>query len=269
MPEEPLQRRKIANALAGQQVGSEVQVHEEVVSTNDTVRALGLGGFPHGLVVLSESQTGGRGRRGSRWESPPQKSLLLSILLRPSSEREDWVKINPLTALAISRAIASTAGIEPEIKWPNDVFIGGKKVAGILAETVTSGQAGAFIVLGMGINVNTHSEEFPPELRGEATSIVSQLSDSDENTRLDRNEFAIALLRHLNTLLPLAGAGFTSVFEEMRDRSMLLGKAVKLEIEGEEITGLAEDFTEMGHLILRLPDGSVRVCSGANLVRLV
>ena len=270
MPEEPLQQRKIANALAGQQVGAEVQVHEEVVSTNDTVRALGLGGFPHGLVVLAETQTGGRGRRGSRWESPARKNLLFSLLLRPSTGREDWGKITPLAAMAICRAIATITGAEAEIKWPNDVFVGGKKIAGILAETVSKGdQSDSFIALGMGINVNSDEEDFSPELRNEATSMVLETPGADENTRIDRNELAIALLRHLNTLLPLAGAGFASVFEEMRSRSMLLGKTVKLEIDGEEIRGIAEDFTELGHLSLRMPDGSVRVCSSANLVRLV
>lgn len=257
-----LQARRISAALAGHGVGGEVQVHEELSSTSDHVRELGLAGHPHGLVVFAEAQTAGRGRRENRWSSPPAQDILCSMLLRPGVKPEHWARLTTLAALAICKAVETTTSLHPEIKWPNDVFISGKKCAGILAETFT-GPMGAFMVLGIGLNVNT--EAYPPDLEGTATSLRLAMGDG---RMLDRNLVAISLVKQVDRLMPLWGEGYRAVMDEVRHRSRLLGHVVRARVDGREVEGMATDLNEEGHLMLCLADGSALTLSSAEQVRM-
>jgi BirA family biotin operon repressor/biotin-[acetyl-CoA-carboxylase] ligase len=263
IPQISLDGRRLSSALAGQVVGGEVQVHEEVVSTSDLARELGAAGYAHGLVIFAECQTSGRGRRENRWAAPPGRDILCSILLRPHVRLEHWARLTTMAALGICRAIEITTALRPEIKWPNDVFIQDKKCAGILAETFT-GESGAYMVLGIGLNINTDS--YPPELRDIATSL--RLANADGRL-LDRNLVAIALLKQIDRLLPLWEHGYGSVIDEVRRRSRLLGHVVKARVDGREVEGMASDLTEEGHLLLTLADGSALTLTSAEQVRMV
>ena len=190
----PLDARRITAALAGQEIGSEVQVHDELGSTSDHARGLGLAGHPHGTIVLAEHQTAGRGRRENTWTASPHKNMLLSVLLRPSVSLEFWPRITTLAALALCQAIDSSTGLKAAIKWPNDIYLHDKKCAGILAETF-NGPTGTFLVLGMGLNVNETG--FPEELRVTATSLRLEAHGHSD---LDRNLLVINVLRHINNL---------------------------------------------------------------------
>ena len=144
------------------------RVHHRVTgSTNERARELAIGGAPHGTLVTAGEQSSGRGRQGRTWSSPPGKALLASVVLRDLGEE---VALLPLSAaVAVCEACEAIAPVQCRIKWPNDVWIKGRKLAGILVEGRP--QAG-WAILGIGLNVATAEEEFPPELRDTATSLV-------------------------------------------------------------------------------------------------
>jgi BirA family biotin operon repressor/biotin-[acetyl-CoA-carboxylase] ligase len=218
-----------------------------------------MAGYPHGLVVLAECQSAGRGRRESRWSSEAGQDLLLSVLLRPEERMEMWPRFTTLAALAISQAVESVAPVQAFIKWPNDVYLQDRKAAGILAETFTGG-SGAFMVLGMGVNGNTTT--YPPELRGSATSL--KLASGRD---VDRNALAIALLKALDRQVQRVGAGFPQVLDEVQQRSWLMGKRLTARVDGREVRGTATGLNAEGHLLVRDEQGAVLALSSAEQVR--
>lgn len=257
----PLDARRIRAALAGHATGTEVQVHEELPSTNDHVRELGIAGFPHGIAVFAESQTAGRGRRENRWSSEPRSDLLFSILLRPAVSMGKFPRLATLAALGLSRGVEDAGAFLPQIKWPNDLLLGGRKFSGILAE-MFSPPAGPFLVLGVGMNVNRTT--FPPDLRAGATSLRLESGGRP----LDRTVLAIALLRRLGQALNSWDEGFQNVIAEVKRRSFLLGKRIRARLGDESVEGTALDLAGEGGLILRRNDGSLLEMASAENVRL-
>ncbi|MDB6072593.1 MAG: biotin--[acetyl-CoA-carboxylase] ligase [Verrucomicrobiaceae bacterium] len=240
------------------------QIDEEVTSTSDLARSAGMAGEAAGLVIMAESQTNGRGQRSNRWITPKGQDLTMSLLLRPPLPLEQWPRLTTLAALAICRAIEAVVPLHPVIKWPNDIYMGSRKVSGLLAETF-AGPAGAFLVLGIGLNVNATS--FPEELQGLATSILRELPAHVQC--LEREPLAAALLSELDRAMHLWGDGFTDVVAEVRSRSLLLAKQVRAVVDGREVSGKVLDLNHEGHLVLQLMDGSSQTLSSAADVRLV
>lgn len=254
-----LQSRRLTSALAGHAIGCEIQVHEELASTSDHVRELGQAGYPHGLVVFAEAQSAGRGRRDNRWTSEPGQDLLFSVLLRPQVRMERWPRLTTLAALAICRAVEAATPLNPVIKWPNDIYLSDRKCAGILAESFT-GSTGTFMVLGIGLNVNTRT--FPPDLP--ATSLRREIPREKIQ---DRSALAIALLKQLNQLVTFWDEGFATIIEEVRQRSWLLGKSITARMEGRPVEGVVVDLNQEGHLLVRQADGTILTLSSAEQVR--
>lgn len=259
----PLDSRRITTALAGRSLGGEVRVLEDTASTNDEVRELGLSGFPHGLVVLTESQSAGRGRRENVWHAPPGRDILMTVLLRPPVRLEFWPRTTSIAALSICRAIEDATALQAAIKWPNDVYIGDRKCAGILAETFTS-SSGPFMALGIGLNVN--SDQFPTGLRTSATSLMLERSDRQV---LDRNAVVIALLKQLDHQLQRLETGFDGIITAIRSRSWLLGKNITAVMDGREISGTAVDVNDEGYLVVQSVTGERIVLNSAEQVRRV
>ena len=135
-------------------IGRDIQVFEKTTSTNDVVEKLARDGVSEGVVVFAESQTKGRGRLGRKWISPERKGLWFSVLLRPDLLPQEATQLTVAAATALRRAIQSETGLKPEIKWPNDILIGGKKVAGILTELSAEPDRVRHVVLGIGVDVN-------------------------------------------------------------------------------------------------------------------
>ncbi len=242
-----------------------VQVADEIGSTSDAVREAAMAGEPAGLVLFTESQTAGRGRRDNRWVTPKGKDLMLSLLLRPDAPTALWPRLTTLAALAICRAIEDELPLKPMIKWPNDVYLHDRKVSGLLAEAVTPPQ-GMAIVLGIGLNVNTG--DFPPELANSATSLLTALQRPIIR-ELDRQQLALVLLRQLHHQFQRLDHGFHESVAEVRDRSWLIGRQIRATVEGRELFGHAMDLNSEGHLILSLPDGTLTTLSSAEGVRQV
>jgi BirA family biotin operon repressor/biotin-[acetyl-CoA-carboxylase] ligase len=184
---------KLRRALGDCVIGRQIVVLNETTSTNDSVLQRAQGETPEGLVVFAEHQTAGRGQRSNRWESTPGKGLWFSILLRPKIEIAESPRLTIWAANVIAETIRREYALAPTIKEPNDVEIDRRKVAGVLVEMRAQRQGPHIAIAGIGINVTHALEDFPKALRSRAISIAMAL-----NRAVDRDRFAVALLRNLD-----------------------------------------------------------------------
>jgi BirA family biotin operon repressor/biotin-[acetyl-CoA-carboxylase] ligase len=230
---------------------------ENLVSTNNYAKELAAQEAPEGTVVIAETQTGGRGRLGREWNSPPGVGLYISVVLRPLLPPMELPQITLTAAVAVVRAIRRVTGVVPGIKWPNDLLLGGKKLGGILTEMETESDRIRHVVIGLGLNVN--NSDFPPELAGTATSLAQELGGRFSRLDLLRvwlEEFEDLYERFLNQ-------GFPDILEEWKRYTVTLGRAVTVRQGPRGISGQAVDVAPDGALLLQTPGGAiVRVTSG-------
>ena len=221
-------------------------------STNSDARALALEGCPDGLAVLAEEQNAGRGRRGRSWYSEPGLGIYMSIVIRPDLSTALAPRFTLAAALAVCRVLRGI-DVPAEIKWPNDVLCRGKKLCGILLEMGGNMEKPDYIVIGMGINVNHPG--YPEELSEIATSVKLEIGQTTERRRL-----VARLLDELELLTDQCTTeeGYRALMEEYRGVSATLGKTVNITGVNETLVGVAEDFDDLGRIVLRLADGSVQ-----------
>ena len=250
----------LARMASGGALVREVVVFEETDSTNDYAARLGRDAVAGGVMVFAERQTSGRGRFGRRWDSASHLGIWGSLLLRPTLAVAHWPRLTTGTAVAIARVLQEASGLSTQIKWPNDVQIGGRKVAGILMETGIDRFQQPFAVLGFGINVNHAAGDFPDEIAALATSVLCA-----SGRTACRAALAAALLEELERVLPSLDAGFAGVVAEASRRSSLLGRWVRLWTPGGALEGFAEDLDEEGRLRLRLGDGRIETLLGGEV----
>ncbi|MGE5190321.1 MAG: biotin--[acetyl-CoA-carboxylase] ligase [Gemmatimonadota bacterium] len=220
-------------------------------STNSRAVALAEAGAPHGTVVCADAQTGGRGRFGRTWESPPGLNLYVSFLLRPSLEPLLAPQLTLVTAVALAAAVEASTGLSAGLKWPNDLYLGGRKAAGILAEMSADADRLRHVVIGTGLNVNAGIADFPPALRGRATSLRIQGGRGFPRAEV--------LARFLDSFSEVYGAyvaeGLRGVLPEWRRRSLLDGKRVVVRLRGEDAPGTALGVDDAGLLLFRRDGG--------------
>jgi len=240
-------------------VGRDIRVFERTTSTNDIIARLGRDGIREGAVVFAESQSRGRGRLGRLWISPARKGLWFSILLRPDLPPQSATQLTVAAATALARAIALQTGLAPEIKWPNDILIRGKKTAGILTELTAELDHVKEMVLGIGVDANLDAADFPHDLRKTATSLKIESGQA-----VDRAELAVAILRELDADYDRIRRGqFELVAVEWRQRCGTLGREVSIRIGDRVIRGRAESLDAEGALLLRTQHGRLeRIISG-------
>ena len=166
---------------------------DQAGSTNDVVRELANKGLPEGLVVFAEHQRAGRGQRGKKWDSAPHKGLWFSMLLKPAIGVRDSARLTTWAAGTVASTIEETCRLRTTVKPPNDICFEGRKVAGVLVEMRARPRAPHIAILGIGLNVNQSVNDFPKEIREQATSLAIATGRAQ-----DRNELAIALLRNLD-----------------------------------------------------------------------
>jgi BirA family transcriptional regulator, biotin operon repressor / biotin---[acetyl-CoA-carboxylase] ligase len=217
-----------------------------VDSTNTYLLGLARHGEPEGIVVVADHQAAGRGRLGRVWEAPPGSSLLVSVLLRPGRRVRlaQAHLLTAITAMAAADACRAVAGILPELHWPNDLWVEGRKVGGILAETDLAGDELAAVVVGLGLNVNW-PDEFPGELADIATSLnhlAGHAIDADRLLDTILSELGVRYRRLLAS--PVAAAG------EYRLRCATVGQNVRALTGDGEVVGRAIDVTDEGHLVI-------------------
>jgi BirA family biotin operon repressor/biotin-[acetyl-CoA-carboxylase] ligase len=236
----------VEHLLRTREIGRRINYLTTTTSTMDVAREEAVAGAPHGAVVIAEEQTAGRGRFGRRWVSPAGKNLYLTLVLRPDAGR--LRRLSMVVPLAVCRAVEAVTPLRPVIKWPNDVLVGGRKLAGVLIEGESSGAELLYALAGIGLNVNDPIDD--PEIAGIATSLSRE--SGDETSR----ETVLAAL--LNELEDAYNAAPDDIYSGWRSRIATLGQSVRLTFRDETYEGTAEDVDDEGSLILRLADGTRR-----------
>ncbi len=248
---------EIKHGLKAGILGREIISYKKVDSTNTVAYSLAEKGMKEGAVVLADEQTAGKGRHGRAWTSPPKSGIYLSCILRPGIAPNEIAGITLMAAVAVAKSIRELSGLDALIKWPNDILISGKKVCGILTEIKAEQDGVEFVILGIGLNVNTKARHLP---RG-ATSIREE---TDRKEDLSRVEFTKRILERLETeYMLMKNKGFGPVIEEWKALSAMLGTRVKVALPNRTVEGLAHDVDSSGALVVRLDSGVLeKVLSG-------
>ena len=243
-------------------IGRDIQVFEQTTSTNDVAEKLARDGVREGFVVFAESQTRGRGRLGRKWMSPTRKGLWFSVLLRPHLHPQETTQLTVISATALRRAIKTVAGLSAEIKWPNDVLLGGKKAAGILTEMSAELDRVRHVILGIGVDVNQAANEFPPELRRIATSVKIE-----SGREISRAELAVEILRELDFDYARIRAGkFAEVADEWEAACATIGRNVTVHVGDRNFRGRAESLDDDGALLIRTEHGHLERIIGGDVL---
>ena len=230
----------------------DVRRHADLDSTNRQAADLARAGAPEGVVVVADHQTAGRGRLGRAWEAPPGSSLLMTVLLRPALDAARLHLVTMAVALAAADACAEVAGFAPDLKWPNDLVVHDRKLAGILAEACVEGSAPQWVVVGIGLNVNWPAE-LPPELSGIAVAANHVIGRTVDRERL---------LAQLLERLAARYASLDSVADDYRMRCATIGRDVKVELSSETLRGRAVDVDDAGRLVVDTGDDVRAVAVG-------
>lgn len=245
--------------LSAKRLGSELRYLKETSSTNRDVDAAAQTGAPEGLLVIADTQTAGRGRMTRAWFSPPGVNLYFSLLLRPDVELSLVPSLPLVVGLAVAEAIsACTPALLPKIKWPNDIFINGKKVCGILCELQTRDERLDYVVAGIGVNVNVTEDQIPDELKARATSLLIE-----NGGPVNREQLLTAILNRLEPLYDSWRAfGFKPLMQSINVLDLLRDKPVRIALAGTPLEGIASGIQSDGSLLLHTATGPVPVYSG-------
>ncbi len=242
-------------------IGRDIRVFEQTTSTNDVIEKLARDGVREGIVIFAESQTRGRGRLGRKWLSPARKGLWFSILLRPDLRPQETTQLTVTAAAALRRAVVSETNLLPEIKWPNDLLLGGKKFAGILTELSAELDRVRHVILGIGLDVNVGAHELPADLRKTATSLKIE-----SGRTIFRPALAAAVLRALDDDYARLSAGkFKDIAAEWESHCATLGQDVVVHIGHRKLRGRAESLDETGALLLRTEHGRLERITGGDV----
>ncbi len=253
MSSDDLSTTIISDNLGTSFIGQSVIYYPRLSSTMDVARREAKQGAPEGTVIVAGEQTGGRGRVKRHWLSP-RGNIALSIILYPGISYLPYLIM--IASLAVVHSIETVTSLKPQIKWPNDILISGKKVGGILTESELKGSRVEYSIIGIGINIGLRLSDFP-EIAATATSI---------NDELRRNVSPVDVVRHLLVeieRLYLTLPGGESIYEEWRDRLVTLGQRVCVKSGNSSFEGVAESVDRSGALMLRHADGSsIRIVAG-------
>lgn len=254
-----LQPIEIQNHLNTRLIGKNIVWEDEVPSTNDLALELASKGVVEGTVVLSESQTRGRGRMGRPWYSPPEGGIYLSVILKPGFSPQKAYQITFLAAVAVAETLRNLFNLKVQVKWPNDLLLRNKKLGGILTELKAERDRIHYVVVGIGVNVNII--EFPEELRDQVTSLALELGHSIQRITLIQN-----LLRTLEKWYFFlveenarqAQEKPSLLFETWRSLCCTVGNQVEIKLGREIIRGLATRVEPDGSLYVREYSGKER-----------
>jgi len=236
----------------------EVMVFQSVGSTNDMVTNLARDGAEAGLTVFAEEQTAGRGRLGRRWQSDPRLGLWFSILLRPGTPLAEWPRLTLWVAYAVARGIREYGGPQTMVKWPNDIYASGRKLAGILVETSLG--RNPFATAGIGLNVNHPC--FPAPLDATATSLRIETG-----APLDRNGIAAAILASMDESFHLIDSDFREIVDWASEVDFLRGRWISATAGSDICEGEAEGLDENGALLVRTTAGTVSRLNSGEVTR--
>jgi BirA family biotin operon repressor/biotin-[acetyl-CoA-carboxylase] ligase len=231
----------------------------ELDSTNTYARQLAEAGAREGEIVIAEAQTQGRGRLGRRWQSPPFANLYFSVILRPQLPPAQAPQITLTAAVALAETVAAFIAQPATIKWPNDILVGGKKLAGILTEASCDSERLHYVILGIGVNLNYAVEHMPQEIRARATSIAHLTGKP-----VHRESFLRRLIQDLDRCYgELEQSGFAALARRWQAHFSLRDRRVRVEMLEQIITGWARGIDRDGALLVEDDNGVLqRVIAG-------
>lgn len=245
----------LSHLIKSDRIGGRIISLPETVSTNAVAFKMAEEGAAEGTVVIAEHQTGGKGRLGRQWASPAGVNLYCSIILRPPIQPVAAPQLTFLSVIAVARAVEKLTPLQTRIKWPNDLLINGRKVAGLLNEMSAETDKVNFVILGIGVNLNMSAEQFPAELRHPATSLFLESGE-----RVDRTEFARVMLQELDALYAVfLQEGYAPARREWLERSKLAGEMITVTDNGCVRSGRVSGIDEYGALLL---DSGEQILSG-------
>lgn len=245
---------EIQNGLRTKTLGREIESFDQIDSTNDLARRRGINGVPEGMLILADSQIAGRGRHGRRWHAAPGSSILASLILRHRLLANQIGLPSIVGAVAIAAAIHELTNIAATIRWPNDVLIRGKKVSGILTELDYDRNRQPFLVMGLGVNVNTSLADFPQDIRASATSLRIEVGRTFSRVALIQT----ILHRLEEYYLHLKSGEVASLIARANTLSSTGGRWVQVQTAEKIIDGRDEGIDQDGGLLLRDEAGDVR-----------
>lgn len=243
--------QQLRKGLKTRVFGTKIFTFDTIDSTNNCAKAVAGCGAAEGTVIVAEQQTAGKGRLGRIWQANPNENLMFSVVLRPMLTQEA-INLLPLyVAVAVADAIERATGIKVECKWPNDLLINGRKVAGILIEGSVKQNSVEYVVIGIGINVN--QTQFPAELEPRATSLRLHANKEIDRIRLFRE----VLQAMEKTYQQAAPTGFQSVVPQWISHTSMINKTISISQHGDVISGVVKGLSPEGGLVLQT-NGSER-----------
>jgi BirA family biotin operon repressor/biotin-[acetyl-CoA-carboxylase] ligase len=252
--------KKLLAASPGR-VGHELFFFDRAASTNTIAMEMAAKGCPEGTVIITDSQTGGKGRLGRTWISPAGVNLYLSIVVRPDIRPGDATGLTLLSAVACASALRQSCGIPVSIKWPNDLLVGSRKIGGILTEIRADMDRISHAVIGIGINVNLPELDIPEEIRKIATSVLIVSGKGFSRTAL-----AAAILKEFDSwYMLLLNSGKREITERWIELSSTIGRHVRVAVGDRIFEGMADGIDEEGLLIVRMADGLLRKFSAGDV----
>ena len=256
MAEGTFDRALFQRWLRTQRLGHVLFTRDEVESTNDLAWDLAQQGADEGACVIADTQTRGRGRAGRSWHTAPSKGLALSVLLHPGCDRGALTTAPLVAGLALARGLEAL-GFHARLKWPNDLLAGERKLSGILAESRRNAEGTDIVVLGVGVNVAQAEDDFPPELRAQATSLAL------EGRPVQREAVAAAFLNALEPLWDEHQEGdHDEVLDAWRKQATFWGRSVRVNTGAAVLEGVARDLDPSGGLVVETDSGRTTVFAG-------
>lgn len=236
-------RKNLSTSVFGRR---DIRIFESTGSTNIKAFQLAATGAPEGTIVLADMQETGKGRMGRIWSSPSGKNIYLSMIIRPEIPPYIAPRLTIVTAVALSDTLIEAGIPDHRIKWPNDILAGDKKLSGILTEMKGDTDAIEFIITGIGININSTREDYPPELYNTATSLYMLLGRFT-----DRNDFIALLLSHFEKYYNRFLAGeFRNILAVWKERADIINRNIRIQQFNETFSGRVIDLNEDGNLIV-------------------
>lgn len=246
--------RDVRDGLAGLRFIPRIVYRSTTGSTNALAGTLGRGLCEAWTVVVADEQTGGRGRQGRAWHSPPRLNIYTSCIVKPDIPNEHFPAVSLLTGMVVAMTVEHFTRAPVTLKWPNDVMAGGRKISGVLLELGGDPGGRPYIVVGMGINVNADEKDFPAPLAGQPCSMKMLAGHGFDRA---------VVLNHLYTVLHewysvyCAGNGFSGIKRDYMRRFDMVDRPVRIEIGGETSGGIVKDIDEYGGLVIRGDDGGL------------
>lgn len=260
---------EIVSRLETRLIGRKYHYLVEADSTNDIAVALAIEGTSDGTCIVAESQRQGRGRLGRVWLSTPGKGIYMSLVLRPDIPPKDVSQLTLLAAMVLATTLRNLYGFDAKVKWPNDVVINGKKVAGILSESQIEPQRVRFIIIGIGVNVHHRKEDFLGPFRYLPTSVALEIESRVRDAAPKRQELFCEFLKNFeyayNSYLT---QGWESWQKTLNELSMVLGKYITVDTGKEMVAGIASKLSPDGGLIVRTPEGQIRTILVGDVVHI-